>query len=134
MTTTEGALDVADRLELHEIPALYGDLIDARDWPGLAAVFTDDAVFEITVKGTLVLRGLDAIRAHMDSTDAHPLAHLMVNIRVAGGDPVRLHSRVLGILPGRLVGSGSYVDEVVRTPAGWRIRHRRFTMLRVPRA
>jgi hypothetical protein len=69
----------------------------------------------------------------MEATDRHPLAHLIVNVRMVDGDPVRLHSRVLGILPGRRVGSGSYVDEVVRTPEGWRIRRQRFTMLRPPR-
>ena len=131
--TSAGPVGTADRVELHELAARYGDLIDARDWPGLATVFTDDAVFDLSDAGVGPLRGLDAIRSHMDSTDGHPLAHLIVNVRVVDGDPVRLHSRVLGILPGRRVGSGSYVDEVVRTPAGWRIRHRRFTMLRVPR-
>jgi hypothetical protein len=51
----------ADRLELHELAARYGDLNDARDWPGLASVFTADAVFELT-DAAEPLRGLDAIR------------------------------------------------------------------------
>jgi hypothetical protein len=33
-------LTSTDRIELHELAARYGDLIDARDWPGLASVFT----------------------------------------------------------------------------------------------
>ena len=132
--TTAGAartpLTTADRVDLHEVAARYGDLIDARDWPGLASVFTEDAVFDLSDTGVGPLHGLEAIRAQMAGTDRHPLAHLITNIRVVDGDPARLHSRVLGILPDRRLGSGTYVDHVVRTPDGWRIRHRDFTLLR----
>lgn len=124
-------ITTAARIELHELAARYGDLIDARDWAGLATVFTEDAVFDLTDTGAGVLRGLSAIQSYMDATDTHPLAHLITNIRVADGeDGIRLHSRVLGILPDRRVGSGSYVDQVVHTPDGWRVRHRDFTLLR----
>ncbi|MFF2110730.1 MULTISPECIES: nuclear transport factor 2 family protein [Rhodococcus] len=40
-------IEVADRLALHELATHYSDLIDAKDWPGLAEVFTEDAVFDI---------------------------------------------------------------------------------------
>jgi ketosteroid isomerase-like protein len=129
-------VDLADRIALHELAARYGDLIDARDWPGLATIFTDDAVFDVTSSGGPVLSGLRHIQQHMDTTDQHPLAHLIVNIYVVDngeqgeGERVQLHSRVLGILPDRRVGSGHYVDDVVRTDDGWRIRHRQFTLLR----
>lgn len=125
-------IDLESRIELHELAARYGDLIDARDWPGLATVFTDDAVFDTTGSGGgVVMQGLSGIQHHMDITTEHPLAHLIVNIYVTEvGDSVQLHSRVLGILPDRRVGSGHYVDDVVRTPDGWRIRNRQFTMLR----
>ncbi|WP_448625027.1 nuclear transport factor 2 family protein [Geodermatophilus sp. URMC 64] len=123
-------LTTADRMELHELAARYGDLIDACDWPGLASVFTEDAVFDLTDIGVEPLCGLEAIRAWMDRSEQRPLAHLITNIRVVDGDSVRLHSRVLGILPDRRAGSGTYIDRVIRTPDGWRIRHRDFTRLR----
>ncbi|HEY2107565.1 MAG TPA: nuclear transport factor 2 family protein, partial [Candidatus Binataceae bacterium] len=59
-------LTVEDRLELHEIAARYGDLIDERDWEGLAAVFTTDAVFDATDLGMPLLNGLEKIRQGMD--------------------------------------------------------------------
>jgi len=49
---------------------------------------------------------------------------------VLPGDPVILRSRVLGILADRRVGSGWYLDQVVRTDRGWRIRRRELTMFR----
>jgi 3-phenylpropionate/cinnamic acid dioxygenase small subunit len=127
------ALTAADRIELHELAARYCDLLDARDWPGLATVFTEDAVFDLTDVDAGTLEGLDAIRAFMDGT-THPLAHLITNIRVLDGEPVRLRSRVLAIAEDRRVRSGTYVDQVVRTAEGWRIRRRDFTRLRGPRA
>jgi hypothetical protein len=125
-------IDLESRIELHELAARYGDLIDARDWPGLATIFTEDAVFDTTGSGGgVVMQGLAGIQQHMEVTNEHPLAHLIVNIYVTeDNDSVQLHSRVLGILPDRRVGSGHYVDEVVRTPEGWRVRNRQFTMLR----
>ncbi|WP_322749232.1 MULTISPECIES: nuclear transport factor 2 family protein [unclassified Frankia] len=125
-------IGTADRLALHEIAARYGDLIDARDWPGLAYVFAADAVFDLTDVDAPRLDGLDAIRHHMDGAD-HPLAHHITNIYVTedGGEPV-LHSRVLGVLPDRRASSGQYTDAVVRTPDGWRIRHRLFQLNRRP--
>jgi 3-phenylpropionate/cinnamic acid dioxygenase small subunit len=127
-------IDTESKIELHELAARYGDLIDGRDWPGLAAIFTDDAEFDLTNSGGPLLTGLQCIQEYMDGTDQHPLAHLIVNIYVTENpDGVKLHSRVIGVLLDRRVGSGSYVDDVVRTASGWRIRRREFTLLRRPR-
>lgn len=126
------SIAVADRLELHELAARYGDLIDARDWAGLDRVFTPDAVFDLSDTGGPRLTGLTAIREHMEGA-RHPHAHLITNVHVVPGPPLELRSRVLGILDDRRVGSGWYRDDVVRTPGGWRVRSRGFRMLRVPR-
>jgi len=72
--------------------------------------------------------------------DIHPGAHLMTNIHILGvdvdpedgGPLVRLGSR--GIFPvgpsdprnPTTVFYGRYEDDIVRTTAGWRIRHRRY--------
>lgn len=125
-------LNLGDRLELHELAARYGDLIDARDWAGLDRVFTEDAVFDLSEVDGPRLAGLDAIREHMQGA-RHPHAHLIVNVYVDAGPPVELRSRVLGILDGRRVGSGWYRDTVVRTGRGWRVQCRDFRMLHVPR-
>ena len=51
-------MDIADRIELHELPGRYGDAIDDRDWARLGTIFTEDAVF-YEPRG--VHRGRDAI-------------------------------------------------------------------------
>ena len=47
MTDKPYVLTTADRVEIHELPGRYGDAIDDRNWPGLDAVFTEDAVFDL---------------------------------------------------------------------------------------
>ncbi len=125
------ALSVEDRMELHEIAAHYGDLIDARDWAGLAAVFTADAVFDATDLGMPLLNGLDAIRKYMDESANHPLGHHITNIYVeSAGEEVILRSRIIAAGHRGRVSSASYRDRVRKTPEGWRIYHRVCTLRR----
>ena len=98
---TPPVVGAADRLELHELAARYGLVIDDRDWEGLAAVFTPGAVFELRgfPRGDERLEGLDAIRAHM-MTARHPVAHHVTNVVVDAGDhEVRLRSKIIGSGP-----------------------------------
>ena len=124
-------LTTEDRLELHEIAAHYGDLIDERDWEGLGLVFTTDAVFDATDLGMPLLTSLDMIRRHMDKTPHHPLGHHITNIYVqTDGDEVILRSRIIAAGHRGRVSSAGYRDRVVKTPQGWRIKHRVCTLRR----
>ncbi len=90
-------LKVEDRLELHEIAARYGDLIDARDWEGLGLVFTTGSVLDATDLGMTLLYGLAAIRRGMDKSQNHPLGHHITNIsrrdRRGRSHPAQPHHR-----------------------------------------
>ena len=121
-------MDLADHLELHELPGRYGDLIHDRDWEGLSRIFVDDATFAIPDQ---VLDGLDAIRDYMRGA-RHPRTHLMTNVYVdegpdgAAGEVV-LRSRLVGMRRDGRIFSGRYRDVVVKTDAGWRVTTRVFT-------
>jgi hypothetical protein len=123
------ALTPADRVEIHELAARYGTLIDDRDWPGLSAVFTQDAVFVITGRPgagaeDVRVEGLGALRAFMDQA-RHPLAHHVTNVFVDDGPvgPI-MRSKVIATLPKNGAGSADYRDLLRRTPEGWRIAER----------
>ena len=119
-------MELADRLELHELPARYGDAIDDRAWERLDDIFTPDAVFDLTAVGGRRLEGLAAIKEFMDGFAHHPKAHLMTNISVdetPTGD-VQLHFRILALLDDGTAGTAAYSDDVVRTAAGWRVANR----------
>lgn len=131
-------LSADDRLDIIELPGRYADALDNLRPEDLHDVFTDDAVWEVV--GSFRLDGIDAIKEFMGRPDVHPGAHLMTNIYIAGVDEdpvdggalVRLASR--GVYPvgpsdrknPTAVFYGRYDDDVVRTEAGWRIRHRRY--------
>lgn len=126
-----GAVDPADRLELHELPGRYGDTIDDRDWDGLDRIFTTDAVFDLTDLDAPLLEGLDEIKRFMDEDARHPQTHTMTNIYVDETvDGVRLNFRILALGKSGRVGTASYHDDVVKTPDGWRVQHRVVTLRR----
>jgi len=129
----KGPLDVADRIEIHELAASYGNAIDDRDWDALAAVFTDDALYVLSGFGELDGRyeGVGAIRALMESSDSHPVAHHVTNVVVrVEGEAVHMTSKIAG--PGRRgrVGSADYHDLLRHEPGGWRIAERLVTLRR----
>ena len=43
-----------DLTEIHMLLALYGHMIDERDWPAMDQVFTDDIVYDATLAITVV--------------------------------------------------------------------------------
>jgi hypothetical protein len=132
-------LTTDDRLDIIELPARYADALDRLEPERLREVFTTDAVWEM-IGGRVRLVGLDEIMEFMGRADVHPGAHLMTNIYINAvsddprGDGRLVHLCSRGVFP---VGEsdsknptgvfyGRYDDDVVRTDAGWRIRHRRY--------
>ena len=118
-------IDIADRLELHELPGRYGDAIDDRNWDRLRDIFTDDAVFDLTGVGARRLEGIDDIVHFMNIEASHPKTHMMTNIYVdEHEETVTMNFRIVALLGKGLVGSASYYDRVVKTDHGWRVQHR----------
>jgi 3-phenylpropionate/cinnamic acid dioxygenase small subunit len=124
-------LDVADTLAIHQLLAIYGHLIDERQWSRLGEVFTPDAVFDATDFGLGVTHSLDELRdAWTGPNAAHPLAHHATNIVITedADGVVRVLSKVIGVGNKGRVGSGTYRDVVVNTPDGWRLASRTVTL------
>jgi 3-phenylpropionate/cinnamic acid dioxygenase small subunit len=118
-------IELADRLELHELPGRYGDAIDDRNWDRLRQIFTDDAVFDLTGVGSRRLEGIEDIVHFMNVEAAHPKTHMMTNIYVdVADDNVTMNFRIVALLGKGLVGTASYYDHVVKTADGWRVKHR----------
>lgn len=114
---------VADILAIHELLALYGHIIDEREWQRVDELFTSNAVYDMTAFGLGRVVGAEAIRKLWSRPDAaHPLAHHATNIVVSedADGTVRVLSKGLGVGPNGRVGSVVYRDVVERTAAGWR--------------
>jgi|SRR5579862_4122245 len=117
----------ADLLAIHELLALYGHIIDQREWQRVDELFTSGAVYDMTAFGLGRVVGTAAIRQLWSRPDAaHPLAHHATNIIVQedADGTVRVLSKGLGVGANGRVGSVVYRDVVERTPQGWRLASR----------
>jgi hypothetical protein len=120
-------LPAEDTLAIHELLALYGHIIDAREWQRVDELFTATARYDMREFGLGLVEGAAAIRELWSRPDAmHPLAHHATNIVVStdADGTVRVLSKGLGVGPNGRVGSVVYHDVVERTPAGWRFAAR----------
>ena len=129
----EARLETADRIEIAELMARYGNLIDDRQFSRIGEVFVDDVVYDVSDFGMGVIRGASAIVEAWTITKHHPLAHHVTNVEVRQ-DPdgtVLVCSKILGVGRKGRCGSATYRDIVVRTTGGWRIAQR-LVSLRTP--
>jgi hypothetical protein len=124
----------SDRIEVAELLGRYGRLIDLRDWAGLAQIFVPEATFDLGAIGGPLLSGLPAIQEYMENRARHPVAHHITNAYIDRfeDDTLFTSCMLVAVQADGSVASGHYADELIRVPAGLRIRHRRFSWLLRP--
>ena len=117
-------MDHADIVEIQQLISFYGHAVDEPDQRLLPLVFTTDAVF-IAPFGRY--EGLEAISAWFAlGKPPHPPSHHVTNVCVHDVDgEVRVRSKWFVVDRNTGTAStGDYEDIVVKTAAGWRIKHR----------
>ena len=127
------ALSAEDRIELHELVARYGNVVDDCDLDALGTVYTDDAeLVLVTASGREVCKhGLGEIGeflAASNSNNAHILTNITTAVEDAGADEQVILRYRMGAPRGADLFSIDYRDVVVRTDAGWRIAHHTILM------
>ena len=127
------ALPAEDRIELHELVARYGNVVDDCDLDALGTVYTDDAeLVLVTASGREVRKhGLGEIGeflAASNSNNAHILTNITTAVEDAGTDEQVILRYRMGAPKGADLFSIDYRDVVVRTDAGWRIAHHTILM------
>lgn len=125
-------LTAVDRLEIIELQSIYAWGIDGKDSSVFPLAFTDDIETDYGYVGKhrgleFFTRFMDGFHAPFDATQ-HLISNHWLTVE---GDEVIYRSYVVANLvckgtPGgdHLSGGGYYVDRVVSTDAGWRIRAR----------
>jgi hypothetical protein len=118
---------VADRIEIADLFARCGRLLDEKRWDDAGTVFTDD-VSGHSPRGEL--RGLDALAGFMRQVDVagehtqHVTTDLLVDVdgdRAAASANSLVYFYRDGQAPHRTSGL-RLACTAVRTPAGWRFR------------
>jgi SnoaL-like domain len=131
-----GMLSVADRLDIHELLALHGHLMDDGAFDRLDELFTPGFVYDVSLLGGGELRGAAALESAARALgDGNPLGHHVTNVVVlpaSEADVAQVRSKGIGVNTDGTTGSVSYEDVVVRTDDGWRIDRRRVVPRRRP--
>jgi hypothetical protein len=124
-----------DRREIDDLLTRYANVLDSRRWEDLGTVFTSDATLDYRSAGGIrgsfaeVAEWLSAVLPFFTWTQ-----HLVFNRAVdltPGADTASSHADFsnpngcdVDGKPWLFLVGGSYHDRLVRTPVGWRIRHR----------
>ena len=114
----------------------YVNLNDAQDWPAVAALYTEDAVFKRPSGGEAIV-GREAILASFLARPARVQRHVIANVvvEVEDADHARAFCAILLYqgdpvdegLPAMSANSplvGTFTDRLVRTSEGWRFAER----------
>jgi ketosteroid isomerase-like protein len=135
-------MSLEDKLAIQEVIAQYSYTYDAQDAEGFAALFTEDAVWELFAAGathpTIRLESRAAIhgwamqRLHERRrrfTSRHYQSNTMFETLTAESARTRTmllvtHQDVTEAAP-RPTASGVYHDQWRKTPEGWQLVHRR---------
>lgn len=114
-----------DHIEIRQVLADYGHVVDDHVWDRAEEVFTPDIVLEMS---GFVLHGIEDIVANFKGRNLY--AHVTTNttLREESDGHVRGHSKVIGFPNEGQPVTGDYYDEIVRTSAGWRLRRRQVEM------
>ena len=114
----------------------YVNLNDAQDWPAVAALYTEDAVFRRPSGGDAIV-GREAILASLLARPPRVQRHVIANVVVDVEDED--HARAFSVivlyqgdplpegLPPMSASSplvGTFADQLVRTRDGWRFAER----------
>ena len=125
--------EISDRIEIQDLLVRYSHCIDTRDWEGLDEVFTPDAFIDYSAFGGSVgtlAETKDFLGKAMVAFKSfqHMISNMMVEL-----DGDRATARTICHNPMVMERDGGehvficglwYVDEIVRTDAGWRIAKR----------
>ena len=128
----------AIELDCERLIKRYVNLSDAQDWPALAALYTEDARFARPSQPGVFIEGREAILASFLARAPRAQRHVVANVvvDVESTDHARAFSVIVlyqgdrapeGELPAMDAKSplvGTFSDELVRTPEGWRFAER----------
>lgn len=117
-------LETHDVVAIQQLMAHYGHLVDARAFPRLGEIFSEDGVFDVLAYQAGRHEGLAAVIEFFERA-THPPAHHSTNLYVyEEAGVVRARSKYAVPSDGGRMYGGDYRDALVRTTDGWRIRER----------
>ncbi|MBW8827224.1 MAG: nuclear transport factor 2 family protein [Acidobacteria bacterium] len=115
---------VEDRDEILQLMYRYNHAVDGQAAEEWASTFTDDAIFDAAGR---VATGRDELVGFASALPAgmrHIVANPVIDVQ---GDTAHVRAYITVLKAGAIMSVGTYDDQLVRTPAGWRFAKRVFT-------
>jgi hypothetical protein len=129
MTEAE-PLDPDTRWQISETLSRYGHIVDNQAWSYLPLVFTADAEIDAQYA---TADGLTEIQSYLEAFGPWRSHHTLNTIvKRGGGQTIAAWSRFLVVQADGITISGDYIDELVPTTDGWRVRSRRISLRNRP--
>ena len=117
-----------DYIAIRNLIGRLNEYADAANGHSYSELYVDDGVFEIAGHGTHVGRQAIAKVCEAMKVTVHVTTDHVIEI---DGDEAHQRSRLLAFYlaqdgsANNFVTSGRYLDQLIRTDAGWRIKHRK---------
>lgn len=117
-----------DRMDILDVLALYGQVLDRGMWQRLEDVFVGDATFDPSRVGLPIMRGVSEIREKLIPLEVRNPKRCRHSTNEAivewGPANARVLSKFISNHPTSIIAYGEYDDEMIKTAEGWRIKHR----------
>lgn len=128
--------ELSDRAAITEVLHDYARLVDERDFVAVGELFTDHCLAEYGIRDSDTLRSSTAVTDWLTRqlSDGTTTSHHVSNVQIRFGDVDHAETTAYVYAWHGTPGDGAaidpiilarYVDSFERTPAGWRIAHRR---------
>lgn len=130
--------EMADRMAISDLISYYVHAIDAGDYDALDNVFLPDTIFDLTSAGAIrgpwtEVKEFYKSRRHVYEHYFHMYGNLLITFDERR-DTARVKSKILNPIGIRSEDGklhvfqldGSYEDVFIKTPAGWRIKERKW--------
>jgi uncharacterized protein (TIGR02246 family) len=127
--------EFGDWLAIANLKARYCRMLDTKDWPGYAALLTEDVVFDATGSGGPRMEGRDAVVTRIrqsleEARTVHQVHSPEIEIARDGASAIwALQDRIRWPDGRKLSGAGHYHELYVRQDGEWRIAESRLTRL-----
>jgi hypothetical protein len=118
-------LTADDIVEIEQVIAEYGHVVDNNRWERAHLVFARDFVYDFEAFGRPNIHGLLELREALRTRKVY--SHHSTNVSVVETEEgfARAHSKFIGFPNEGYPISGDYSDDFVRTDEGWRLLRRR---------
>jgi hypothetical protein len=119
-------LTTQDYIEIQQLYATYNNAIDTGDAEGWAATFTPDGTFNTFTGKDALIGFVKGWKERGGNNRRHWNANLRISPTKDGASGATL-LMLLDVTTKAIIATGSYTDEIVKTPQGWRFKTRQFT-------